>query len=170
LAGEHLLSLGRSKFAFIGNASEHSPEFFERYQGFVQAISTNGIEPAQVPQLDAISTEQAGFDATLKLLASGYRPDAIFAASDLIAIGVMRALQQQSFHVPRDVAVVGFDDIPVASFSSPALTTIQQNTTLAGEMLVVNLLRLINQEGIAQTEIEPKIIVRRSCGAEQPTS
>ncbi|MBU2427284.1 MAG: substrate-binding domain-containing protein, partial [Gammaproteobacteria bacterium] len=170
LAGEHLLSLGRSKFAFIGNASEHSPEFFERYQGFVQAISTNGIEPAQVPQLDAISTEQAGFDATLQLLASGYRPDAIFAASDLIAIGVMRALQQQSFHVPRDVAVVGFDDIPVASFSSPALTTIQQNTTLAGEMLVVNLLRLINQEGIAQTEIEPKIIVRRSCGAEQPTS
>ena len=49
------------------------------------------------------------------------------------------------------------------------LTTIQQNTTLAGEMLVVNLLRLINQEGLAQTEIEPKIIVRRSCGAVQPT-
>lgn len=169
LAGEHLLGLGRSHFAFIGNASEHSPEFFERYQGFVQALSTKGIKPEQVPQLDAISTEQAGFDATLQLLASGYKPDAIFAASDLIAIGVMRALQQQGFHVPSNVAVVGFDDIPVASFSSPALTTIQQNTTLAGEMLVVNLLRLINQEGIAQTEIEPKIIVRRSCGAVQPT-
>ncbi|HCU65661.1 MAG TPA: LacI family transcriptional regulator [Rheinheimera sp.] len=165
LAGEHLLKLGRSSFAFIGNASEHSPEFFERYQGFIQALSTQNIKADAVPQYDAISTEQAGFDATLKLLAAGHQPDAIFAASDLIAIGVMRALQQQGMQVPADVAVVGFDDIPVASFASPALTTIQQNTTLAGEMLVVNLLKLIAQENIEQTEIEPKIIVRRSCGA-----
>ena len=165
LAGEHLLNLGRSSFAFIGNASEHSPEFFERYQGFIQALSVQNIKAEAVPQYDAISTEQAGFDATLKLLAAGHKPDAVFAASDLIAIGVIRALQQQGMQVPADVAVVGFDDIPVASFSSPALTTIQQNTTLAGEMLVVNLLKLIAQQGIEQTEIEPKIIIRRSCGA-----
>lgn len=168
LAGEHLLKLGRQSFAFIGNASEHSPEFFERYQGFIQALATQNIQPEAVPQYDAISTEQAGFDATLKLLAAGHQPSAIFAASDLIAIGVIRALQQRGMQVPADVAVVGFDDIPVASFASPALTTIQQNTTLAGEMLVVNLLKLIAQETIEQTEIEPKIIVRRSCGA-RPT-
>ena len=67
--------------------------------------------------------------------------------------------------MPEDVAVVGFDDIPVASFSSPALTTIQQNTSLAGEMLVVNLLKLINHQPVELTEIQPKIIVRQSCGA-----
>lgn len=164
LAGEHLAGLGHQQFAFIGNASDRSPEFLDRYSGFVQALAAAGISSAQVRQLDAISTEQAGFDATLKLLSSGFKPDAIFAASDLIAIGVMRAIQLQGLNVPADVAVVGFDDIPVASFSSPALTTIQQNTTLAGEMLVVNLLKLIEGQGIAQTEIEPKIIVRRSCG------
>ena len=58
----------------------------------------------------------------------------------------------------------------MASFCTPPLTTIQQNTTLAGEMLVVNLLKLIAQEGISQTEIEPKMIVRRSCGSTPASS
>lgn len=73
--------------------------------------------------------------------------------------------RKKGLRVPEDVAVVGFDDIPVASFSSPALTTIQQNTSLAGEMLVVNLLKLINHQPVELTEIQPKIIVRHSCGA-----
>ena len=83
----------------------------------------------------------------------------------MIAIGAIRALQKKGLKVPEDVAVVGFDDIPVASFSSPALTTIQQNTSLAGEMLVVNLLKLINHQAVELTEIQPKIIVRQSSGA-----
>jgi len=165
LAGEHLLQFGYQQFAFVGIASEHAPEFKERYQGFVDALAEGGIERTAVAQVDAISTEQAGFEATLRLLADGPQPRAIFSASDLIAIGVMRALQSKGLRIPEDVAVVGFDDIPIASFSTPSLTTIQQNTTLAGEMLVVNLLKLIGREPIVQTDIEPKIIIRRSCGA-----
>ena len=102
----------------------------------------------------------------MQLNTQGKAFDALFCASDLIAIGAMRALQKLGKRIPDDVAVVGFDDIPVASFSSPALTTIAQNTSLAGEMLVVNLLRLINHEQVALTEIEPKIVVRQSCGAQ----
>ena len=165
LAGEHLLQFGYDRFAFVGIASEHAPEFKERYQGFVDALAEGGIDPKAVAQVNAISTEQAGFEATLQLLADGPQPRAIFAASDLIAIGVMRALQNKGLRIPEDVAVVGFDDIPIASFSTPSLTTIQQNTSLAGEMLVVNLLKLIGREPIVQTDIEPKIIIRRSCGA-----
>jgi len=165
LAGQHLLNQGRRQFAFIGNASAGSPEFFDRYQGMVEALRQAGISENEVAQLNAISTEQAGFDAIMQLSAAGTSFDALFCASDLIAIGAMRALQKQGKRIPEDVAVVGFDDIPVASFSSPALTTIQQNTSLAGEMLVVNLLKLINHEAVTLTEIEPKIVVRQSCGA-----
>ncbi len=165
LAGEHLLQFGYQQFAFVGIASEHAPEFKERFQGFVDALAEGGIDPKAVAQVNAISTEQAGFEATLQLLADGPQPRAIFAASDLIAIGVMRALQSKGLRIPEDVAVVGFDDIPIASFSTPSLTTIQQNTSLAGEMLVVNLLKLIGREPIVQTDIEPKIIIRRSRGA-----
>jgi DNA-binding LacI/PurR family transcriptional regulator len=165
LAGQHLLQQGRKRFAFIGNASDNSPEFLARYQGMVHAIQQAGIAENTVAQLDAISTEQAGFDAINELHAQGKSFDALFCASDLIAIGAIRALQKKGLKVPEDVAVVGFDDIPVASFSSPALTTIQQNTSLAGEMLVVNLLKLINHQAVELTEIQPKIIVRQSSGA-----
>ncbi len=165
LAGQHLLQQGRRRFAFLGNASDNSPEFLARYQGMVYALKQAGIAEDTVAQLDAISTEQAGFDAINQLYAQGKTFDALFCASDLIAIGAIRALQKKGLRVPEDVAVVGFDDIPVASFSSPALTTIQQNTSLAGEMLVVNLLKLINHQPVELTEIQPKIIVRHSCGA-----
>ena len=169
-AAHHLLQLGYRSFGFIGIASGHAPEFFERYQGYLDVLAEHGIRPQDVPQFDAISTEQAGYSATQQLFAAGHRPRAIFTASDLIAIGVIRAVQAAGLRVPEDVAVVGFDDIPMASFCTPPLTTIQQNTTLAGEMLVVNLLKLIAQESISQTEIEPKMIVRRSCGSTQVTS
>ncbi len=164
LAAEHFLSFGYSDFAFLGIANERAPEFSARYQGFVDALVQGGVDAASVRQVDAISTEQAGFDAMTQLLATT-APRAIFCASDLIAIGAIRAIQARGFKVPDDIAVIGFDDIPMASFSSPALTTVQQNTSLAGEMLVVNLLKLIQAETISQTDIEPKLIVRRSCGA-----
>ena len=76
----------------------------------------------------------------------------------------MRALHQLGHHIPRDMAVMGFDDIPVASFATPALSTIQQDTSLAGEMLVDNVLRLINNQAIVSTHIQPKLIIRQSCG------
>lgn len=165
LAGQHLLSLGRRQFAFVGNISEGSPEFSDRYRGLITALEEASIAKDQVAQCNAISTEQSGFDAVMALHQQNMQFDALFCASDLIAIGALRALKTLGKQVPEEVSLVGFDDISVASFSSPALTTIQQNTSLAGEMLVVNLLKLINQEEILQTEIEPKIVVRQSCGA-----
>jgi DNA-binding LacI/PurR family transcriptional regulator len=166
LAGEHLLAQGYRNFAFIGNASEHSPEFFQRYQGFIDSLGAHGIAAEQVAQFDAISTESAGDAATQQLISLKKPLDAIFCASDLIAIGVMRALHRLGYRIPQDIAVMGFDDIPVASFATPALSTIQQDTNLAGELLVDNLLRLINNQPITINQIEPRLIVRQSCGAE----
>ncbi|MDX3774167.1 LacI family DNA-binding transcriptional regulator [Chromatiaceae bacterium AAb-1] len=165
LAGQHLLTTGHQRFAFIGNASQGSPEFYERYQGFIEALQTADIQAGQVPHFDAISSESAGDLATLQLIESGHQVDAVFCASDLIAIGVMRTLRSSGFRVPEDIAVMGFDDIPVASFATPALSTIQQSTQLAGEMLVSNLLKLISNQPITENQIEPRLIVRQSCGA-----
>lgn len=165
LAGLHLLATGHRRFAFIGNASEGSPEFSERYLGFIGALQQAGISAEQVPHFDAISSEGAGDIATAKLLESDHQVDAVFCASDLIAIGVMRTLRARGLRVPEDVAVMGFDDIPVASFANPPLTTIQQSTQLAGEMLVTNLLKLIGNQPITENQIEPRLVIRQSCGA-----
>ncbi|MDP4529991.1 LacI family DNA-binding transcriptional regulator [Alkalimonas delamerensis] len=164
LAGEHLLALGHQRFAFIGNASAGSPEFNQRFLGFSDALQQAGIRHNAIAQFNAISTEQAGQLAVQNLLDSGEQVDAIFCASDLIAIGVMQGIQKRGLRVPDDIAVMGFDDIPVASYTTPPLSTIQQDTSLAGEMLVENLLRLVNNKAIETNQIEPKIIVRRSCG------
>ena len=76
----------------------------------------------------------------------------------------MQGIQQRGLQVPDDIAVMGFDDIPVASYTTPPLSTIQQDTSLAGEMLVENLLRLVNNQPIETNQIEPKIVIRTSCG------
>jgi DNA-binding LacI/PurR family transcriptional regulator len=172
-AARHLLQLGRSRLAFIGHASSHYPEFFERYRGYAAALATSGIPPQAALQVDAITTEQAGYSATSELLARGEPFDAILAASDLIAIGAMHALQEHGIDVPAQVSVVGFDDIPAASLVNPALTTVMQDTRAAGEVLVDTLLRQVRGEAAENFVLPARLIVRRSCGtttlAQSPT-
>lgn len=164
-ATRHLLALGRRKLAFIGGASHNCPEFLDRYRGFVQALAEAQIIATPALRIDAITTESAGYEAAHELLSRGLELDAIVAASDLIALGAMRALQEQQIAVPHDVSVIGFDDISAAGLANPPLTTIAQNTRLAGEVLVDTLLRLIRNEP-AQSRILPaRLVVRRSCGA-----
>ena len=161
----HLIALGRRNIAFLGHASSHYPEFFERYRGYTQALSTIGAAPSAALQIDAVSTEQSGYAAAQELLASGPHFDAILAASDLIAIGALRALQENHIEVPAKVSIVGFDDIPAASLVTPALTTVMQDTRLAGEVLVDTLLRLVRGEPAEGTVLPARLVVRRSCGA-----
>ena len=164
IATEHLISLGRKAFAFLGDASSHSPEFRDRYLGHVKALQTANIPVDRTKQVSAISTESSGYDAAMMLNAQGAKFDAIFAASDLIAIGAIRALKEKGILVPEQVAVVGYDDIPVASFANPPLTTIKQNTQLAGEILVDSVLKLIRGQEVSAQLIPTTLVVRSSCG------
>lgn len=163
---EHLLGLGRRRIAFIGNATEHCPEFRERYRGHGQALAVAGIDVDPALHVDVRdSTEQVGQEAAAELIARAVRFDAVFAASDLLAIGAMHTLAAAGMTVPQQVAVTGFDDIPMARFASPALTTVQQDTKRAGEILVERLLQRIAGEP-AQSEMLPAtVVIRRSCGA-----
>ena len=162
LAAEHLLAHSRKDCAFIGDASDHSPEFFARFNGFKDALQQNGITLNERKIANAISTEESGYHATRSLIANNITFNALFAASDLIAIGAIRALKEANINVPKDVAVIGFDNISIASYINPPLTTIEQNTTIAGQMLVENLLKLIRGEQAQSTLLPPRLIARGS--------
>ncbi|NZA26329.1 LacI family DNA-binding transcriptional regulator [Luteimonas sp. SJ-92] len=163
--GHHLLARGCRRIAFLGDASEHYPEFQERYRGLAAALTAAGLAADPDLQVDAVTTEQAGFEAATALLQGGAEFDAVFAASDLIAIGAMKALHEHGLRVPEDVAVAGFDDIPLASFVTPGLTTVQQDTRQAGTILVESLLALIAGEAAGSRTIPARLVLRGSTGA-----
>ena len=165
LAGQHLAESGRKAVAFLGHADEHYPEFAGRYAGLCEGLREAGIEADRGLQFDAITTEEAGHAAAEALLASGKTFDAIFAASDLIAIGAMRALAEAGRSVPGDVAVVGFDDIPAASLTTPPLTTVMQDIRGAGQALVETLIAQIEDRDLPPRKLPGKLIVRGSSAA-----
>lgn len=164
-ATRHLLALGRRQIGFLGTASSHYPEFHERYRGHAEALAAAGIAVAPDLQIDAITTEESGAAAAQALLDSGAQFDAVLAASDLIAIGAMRALQAAGKRIPEDVSVIGFDDIPAASSASPPLTTVMQDARLAGRRLVETLIGRIRDTPVGPALLPTKLIVRKSCGA-----
>jgi DNA-binding LacI/PurR family transcriptional regulator len=165
LVGEHLLALGRRRVAFLGSASRGYPEFLDRYQGCEAALQAAGLSLDPALQVDADSAEEAGYTAAMALVERGQPFDAVFAASDLIAIGAIRALAEKGLRVPEDVAVVGFDDIPTARYTNPSLTTVVQDTARAGELLVDTLLKLVRGEAAESVTLPAQLVVRRSSGA-----
>jgi DNA-binding LacI/PurR family transcriptional regulator len=164
-AAKYLLGHGRQRLAFLGGASNRAPEFLERYRGYAAAIEETGALPLPQLQVDAISTQESGYEAARELLSRNERFDAIFAASDLIALGAMHALRDHGIGIPAEVAVIGFDDIPPASLANPPLTTVMQDTRRAGQALVETLLKLIDDEPATSTVLPTRLVVRQSCGA-----
>lgn len=162
LATEHLLDQGCRRIAFLGDASSHFPEFRERYRGYRDALHAHDLRVDDALQVDAESSQKSGALAVQTLLERGQPFDAVFAASDLIAIGAIGALAAHGMDVPFEVAVVGFDDIPMASYLTPSLTTVQQDTQRAGDVLVDSLVRLISGEPVESRMLPMKLVVRRS--------
>ena len=164
-AARHLMQHGRRRIAFLGDASSRYPEFQDRSRGFCEAMTAEDIVVDPALQLDVLNSQEAGYDAANILVGSGTEFDAVFAASDTIAIGAMKALRERGVEVPGDVAIVGFDDIPAATMAHPPLTTIQQDYKRAGEVLVDSLLKQIRNEQVSTAVLPAKLIVRQSCGA-----
>ncbi|GAB3030990.1 LacI family DNA-binding transcriptional regulator [Bowmanella dokdonensis] len=160
---QHLIRHGRKHFAFIGGADSHCPEFFERFKGMSHALQQAGAGKPPI-QIDAITKEDSGYQAATELLSRNAPLDAIVCASDLIAIGVMHALHDSGKRIPEDIAVVGYDNILAASFTNPPLTTVHQNTKLAGEMLVKTLVRMIQGEPQQAGLLPAELVIRQSCG------
>ena len=161
----HLIDQGCTRIGFLGSASAHYPEFLERYCGYSETLQSAGMKIDPELQVDALTTERAGYEAAHALLSRTRDVDALFCASDLIAIGAMRALQELAIDVPGQIAVAGFDDIPAASFTNPSLTTVQQNTKAAATLLVDTLLSLIHNEHndpVVSRKIAAPLVIRQS--------
>lgn len=159
---QHLIEQGAKQFAFIGTAGERAPEFMARFQGHIDTLADAKLLPVEAVQYNAVSTEEAGFEATQKVLDSGFKPDALVCASDLIAVGAIKCLKHYGLRVPEDILVSGYDNIPISAFTTPTLTTVQQNTKKAGELLVENLVRLIKEETVNDYLMPAELIVRQS--------
>jgi len=161
-ATTHLLQQGRRKIAFVGTAGPGFPEVQERYRGYSRALRAAGIAPDERLQVDAAPDEADGRAAAEQLLARGVEFDAIFAASDVAAIGAMHALQQAGRAVPESVVVVGFDDIPAACLASPPLTTVTQDARAAAEALVDALIDAIETGNTADRALPVRLTIRES--------
>jgi DNA-binding LacI/PurR family transcriptional regulator len=161
---QHLIERGRRKIAFLGTATSGSPEFLDRYRGYADALALAGLEKSEPLHCDAISTEAEGYYAMVNLLQRGATFDAVVTASDLIAVGAIRALKEAGRLVPEDVAVTGFDDILAASMAIPPLTTVAQDSRAAGEALVDTLLALIRGNSAPSIVLPARLVVRSSSG------
>jgi DNA-binding LacI/PurR family transcriptional regulator len=164
LAAQHFIRLGRRRIAFLGDASDHYPEFRDRFMGLRDGLRSAGLAPVAHPLAPAISSEAEGARAMHALLETGAPIDAVFAASDLLALGALSALAERGLAVPEDVAVLGFDDIPAGAVANPPLSTIAQDSAAAGRELVGALLALIRGERPANRTLPVQLRARRSCG------
>jgi DNA-binding LacI/PurR family transcriptional regulator len=162
-ATKHLIQQGRTQIAFIGDHQDDAPEFKLRLQGYLEAHKDAGLSVNQSRVCAAGNREEDGVNAIEHLRRQAIDFDAVFTASDLIAIGAINALKQHNIAIPKDVAVIGFDDIPAASYINPPLTSVRQDTKLAGELLVDRLIQSIKGEEIHSELIKPSLVLRASC-------
>jgi len=159
LATEHLIALGRRRIATITGEID-SRAGAERLRGFQETLAVAGLDNTLIEYGDF--TEESGVRATARLLAAHPDMDALFAASDSMAAGAMRALKAHGRSVPADVAVVGFDDLPIARHTDPPLTTVNQPIQALGHEMAKMLISLINGERPSSLILPTRLTVRES--------
>lgn len=161
----HLIALGHRRVAFIGGPSRLS-SVRDRLKGYWLALGDAGIEPDEGLVWEGDFRSASGYQGTQTFLAMADRPTAIFAANDRMAVGAMAAVCDAGMRVPQDVAVVGCDDTPMASFVRPALTTISLPTYQIGASAARMLLGLLAGEAIDERICLPaQLVVRQSSGS-----
>jgi LacI family transcriptional regulator len=162
----HLLRLGYKRLATISGPQDQVGGY-DRYQGYLKALQEydRPFRPELVVEGDF--TEEGGYTAMARLISQ--KPDAVFAASDMMAYGAMRAIHEANLLIPEDVAVVGFDDIPASSKTFPPLTTVRQPIAQMGIKAVEVLSNMIenNIKTTQQIIMGTELVVRESCGASQ---
>lgn len=160
LATEHLLQVGRRRIAFLGDI--RLPEVAHRYQGYCQALADVDIAIEDELIISAAFTEEGGQAAIETLQSRGTTFDAVFASSDLLAMTAINMFRQKGLRVPLDISVVGYDDIALARYFHPPLSTIRQPIVAAGEALVSAVLRLAKHQTPMPQLLSTELIIRQS--------
>jgi LacI family transcriptional regulator len=165
----HLLALGHRRIAMILGAVGNF-DAAERLRGYQAAMEEAGMAADPGLLLAGDFSEASGHAAAEQILALPDRPTAVFAANDCMAIGALSAFREAGLTVPGDIAIAGFDDIPMARYVHPALTSVSVEISLLGERATARLLdalrRPVPRETVHDT-LSTTLVVRRSCGAER---
>lgn len=180
----HLASSGRKRIAFIGGP-DGNHEAAERLRGYRAGLehAHKGAKGAQRAELlfDGDFSEASGWLAGRRMAQAKQQPDAVFAANDMMAVGCLAALAEAGLRVPDDIAVGGFDDIPIARYVVPSLTTIRVPIAALGAAAMDALFRALAQAGDKSVGPRPskpepvsvlmpvELVVRNSCGTGPPT-
>jgi LacI family transcriptional regulator len=163
LATKHLIEQGYKKIGFIG-AQNQALYMDKRFEGYKQAFKKYGLELDDRYIYSSDFRRQTGYRLVRKMIANGDYPRAIFAENDILALGVIQGIRESGLSIPEDIAVVGFDDIPFASFPEVQMTTIHQPKHEMGEIAVSILLDQLSGRNTQPRKVilEPRLIVRRS--------
>jgi LacI family transcriptional regulator len=165
---EHLLRLGHRRVAVI-KGPPRNVDAQERFRGYEKALVDAGVHPTSTLEIPGDFTELSGYRAVQDLIRIVPRPSAVFAANDCMAVGLLSALSAAGIKVPQEMAVAGFDDIAIARYLSPPLTTVHVDAYELGaravRLLISNKQSL--DPALCSHEIVPShLVVRQSCGSQ----
>jgi LacI family transcriptional regulator len=162
----HLLQHGHKRIAII-KGTEANFDAQERLRGYRAAVAEANAEQSERLELAGNFSEASGYDAVQRILALKQRPTAIFASNDSTAIGALRALRDAGVGVPGEIALAGFDDIPIASYLSPTLTSVHVGISNLGVLAIQNIIHAVREQDKhekRQTLLSTKLSLRESCG------
>ena len=163
-ATDYLIKLGHHTIGFITGMHELNSTK-ERLNGYLAALRDNDVPVRQDLIVDGDFLQETGFEQSLRLLDLKQKPTAIFAANDLMALGALDAIRERGLHIPQDISVIGFDDIPQASTTHPKLTTVQQPLEQMGRVGVQMLLEQLEhpERPPRRVTLATHLVVRDSC-------
>lgn len=167
----HLIGHGHSRIAII-KGIEHNVDATERLKGYTDALRNAGLSPESHFQVPGSFSEASGYDAARQLLMCSPRPTAIFASNDAMAIGALSALRDSGVQVPEHMALAGFDDIPIASYLTPALTSVRVGIHGLGVLAIETVLDAVRHQNAhtkKQVILPTRLILRQSCGCSGST-
>jgi LacI family transcriptional regulator len=164
-AVDYLCRLGHKKIAMIAGLFDDPNAGIPRLQGYIRALSENGLRFDKDLIQQGDYGYKSGYDSIRELLDKNIVPTAVFAASDLMAIGASRAMLERGLRIPEDISIIGFDGVEAAEFFYPAITTMSQPRYEMGAEGMRLLTKLMNKEEIEEKNVllEFELIERESC-------
>jgi DNA-binding LacI/PurR family transcriptional regulator len=160
----HLLGLGRRRLCYV-TKSRRTHDEEDRLRGFLDTVGTEAEAGVAWQVVETDEDIEGGYNSVVSLVRHGPEPVSIFAADDLLALGIMRALQDNRLEIPADAAVLGFDNLHISAYSAPRLSTLNQPRLQMGTAGAETLLRRITGQEITKRRLvlEPTLILRESC-------
>lgn len=163
LAAKHLIESGHSQIGCItGPLVKH--QALMRYEGYKRALKESGLEFNANWIIESDFECEGGYEAFNKMLEKGALPSALFVCNDMMAMGVLNAANEKGIRIPEDLSLIGYDDIHIAKFMSPSLTTIHQPKYRLGKAAVEALLKKLDGSATETqvVQLEPTLVVRKT--------